>query len=266
MSLRDAINQSGFAYRTDLVHLFVGGSQLHGAKLALTDDLDIYGVFIEPPEHALGLTRLDHYVWSTAGDDRRNGPDDIDVTLYSLRKWASLAAKGNATTLHFIYAPVSPEISSSLWEQVVENRALFLSKKSGHQFQRFAESQLRRLKGEGVGKHGIRQEYVRNFGFDTKAAMHLLRLLFEGIELLTTGWITLPRPEKDLLISVRTGEFGSMEKVLRFADEKFADLEEAERNSPLPDGVDMERVSRFVASLYLEHWRVAAADASNVGY
>ena len=254
MSLLQTVRQSEFRHCEDLVHLFVGGSQLHGAKVAQTDDLDIYGVFVEPPEQTLGLTRLDHFVWSTAGDERRNGPDDIDVTLYSLRKWAALAAKGNATTLHFLYAPVDAEIVSPLWQQVVNNRALFLSKKSGHQFQRFAESQLRRLKGEGVGKHGIRQEYVGKFGYDTKAAMHTLRLLFEGIELLTTGWITLPRPEKDLLISIRTGEFGSMDKVLRFATEKFAELENAERSSPLPESVNGDRISRFVVELYLGHW------------
>jgi predicted nucleotidyltransferase len=223
MSLLASVQTSGFQYASGLVHLFVGGSQLHGAKVAKTDDLDIYGVFVEPPEQALGLTHLDHFVWSTSGEDRRNGPDDVDITLYSLRKWASLAAKGNATTLHFLFAPSDPSIKTLVWNEIVERRDMFLSKKSGFQFRRFAESQSRRLKGEGVGKHGIRDEYVGKFGYNTKAAMHMLRLLFEGIELLETGWITLPRPEKDLLISIRTGEFGSLEKVLRVAQEKFRD-------------------------------------------
>ncbi|HEY3930202.1 MAG TPA: nucleotidyltransferase domain-containing protein [Candidatus Koribacter sp.] len=254
MSLLAEVHRSGFAHSADLVHLFVGGSQLHGAKVAKTDDLDIYGVFIEPPEETLGLTRLDHYVWSTAGDDRRNGPDDVDVTLYSLRKWASLAAKGNATTLHFFFAPEDPEMKSAIWKEVVSHRPMFLSKHSGDQFRGFAESQLRRLKGEGVGKHGIREEYVGKYGYDTKAAMHLLRLLFEGIELLSTGWLTLPRPEKDLLISVRSGEFGSLDKVLDFANRKFLELDEAQQKSPLPDIVDREAVSKLVSRLYLKHW------------
>lgn len=255
MSLLEEIRQSGFSRCEDLVHVFVGGSQLHGAKVAQTDDLDIYGVFVEPPEESIGLRRWNHFVWSTAGDERRNGPDDVDVTLYSLRKWAALAAKGNATTLHFFFAPLDPEVRSPLWQDVVAHREDFLSKKSGRQFCGFAESQMRRLRGEGTGKHGERAEYVGKHGYDTKAAMHLLRLLFEGIELLQTGWITLPRPEKDLLISVRTGEFGSLDKVLDFANRKFEELAEAERTSPLPDEVDMDRVSRLVTGWYLEHWR-----------
>jgi uncharacterized protein len=45
-------------------------------------------------------------------------------------------------------------------------------------------------------------------GYDTKYAMHALRLGLQGIELLTTGRITLPVPEPDraYLRSVRRGE------------------------------------------------------------
>ena len=95
--LISAVQQAQFPYLDSLIHLFVGGSELHGAKVKDTDDLDIYGVYLEPPELVLGLEKQEFYVWSTAGDERRNGPDDIDVCLYSLRKWAGLAAKGNPT-------------------------------------------------------------------------------------------------------------------------------------------------------------------------
>ena len=86
--LTAAVQQSGFPHLDSLIHLFVGGSELHGAKVKDTDDLDIYGVYLEPPELVLGLDKQDFYVWSTAGNERRNGPDDVDVCLYSLRKWA----------------------------------------------------------------------------------------------------------------------------------------------------------------------------------
>ena len=47
--LMSAVEQSGFPHLDSLIHLFVGGSQLHGAKVKDTDDLDIYGVYLEPP-------------------------------------------------------------------------------------------------------------------------------------------------------------------------------------------------------------------------
>src|ERR1700743_1630267 len=99
--LMEVVQRSGFDAPEEVIHLFIGGSELHGAKVGATDDLDIYGVFIDPPDVVLGLEPREHFVWSTASDERRNGPDDVDVTLYSLRKWASLASRGNATCLHF---------------------------------------------------------------------------------------------------------------------------------------------------------------------
>jgi len=70
--LISAVQQSQFPPLDSLIHLFVGGSELHGAKVKDTDDLDIYGVYLEPPELVLGLDKQDFYVWSTAGDERRN--------------------------------------------------------------------------------------------------------------------------------------------------------------------------------------------------
>jgi hypothetical protein len=61
-----AVQQSGFPHLNNLIHLFVGGSELHGAKVKDTDDLDIYGVYLEPPELVLGLDKQDFYVWRLA--------------------------------------------------------------------------------------------------------------------------------------------------------------------------------------------------------
>jgi hypothetical protein len=66
------VRGSGFCFPGRLIHLFVGGSELHGAKVDGTDDLDIYGVFEEPSEMVLGLESMPHLVWSTAGNDRAN--------------------------------------------------------------------------------------------------------------------------------------------------------------------------------------------------
>src|SRR6185369_16254249 len=123
-------------------------------------------------------------------------------------------------------------------------------------FRGFARAQLRRLKGEGSGKHGQRPEYIGKFGYDTKAAMHIIRLLGEGTEFMQTGQITLPRPEPEhtLLVSIRTGEFGPLEKVLELADEKFTELAAAEAKSTLPLDVDRNAVSELVAQNYLKFY------------
>ena len=249
----EAVGRSGFGEPAAIIHLFIGGSELHGAKVKNTDDLDIYGTYLEPPELVIGLDRRDFHVWSTAGNDRRNGPDDIDVCLYSLRKWAGLAAKGNPTALHFLFAQNhSPR--AERWEAVRTRREVFLSRTAAKQFRGFADAQVRRLQGIGTGKKGQRHELIGEHGYDVKAAMHVIRLLGEGIELMEAGTITLPRPEKDLLVTIRTGRYGSLERVLQLAQAMFAELEQAEAKSKLPEGVDRGTVSRLVSEIYLREW------------
>ncbi len=253
-SLLELVKLSGFDRPQNLIQLFVGGSELHGAKVGTTDDTDLYGVYIEDPVNALGLDSQEHFVWSSAGDERRNGPDDVDVILYSLRKWAGMAAKGNATSLHFLFAEPK-KVPPETWRRIQENRNVFLSRNSAKQFLGFADDQFKRLTGEkGSGKKGQRPEYVGKFGYDTKAAMHGLRLLYECMELMTHRRITLPRPEKDLLIEVRSGEW-TLEKVLGHAQRLTQEVEEAVERSPLPDHVDRSAVSRLVAKVHLEFWK-----------
>jgi predicted nucleotidyltransferase len=246
------VRESGFPYPERLIHLFVGGSELHGAKVHGTDDLDIYGVYIEPPHLALGLESLPHYVWSTAGNDRRNGPHDVDVTLYSLRKWAELVCKGNPTALHFLFAQGA--LNSELWVEVVRQKEILLSRRCAKHFLGFADDQLKRMTGrKGRGKKGQRPEIEAKYGYDVKAAMHTLRLLYECKEIVSTGHITLPRPERDLLIRVRTGKY-SMEKVLSMAAKLFAECESEAKESLLPEKIDRATVSKLIADCYRKGW------------
>jgi len=253
-SLLDLVALSGFDKPQSLIHLFVGGSELHGAKVGQTDDTDIYGAYIEEPSEALGLDSREHFVWSTAGNERRNTADDVDVTLYSLRKWAGMAAKGNATALHFLFAEPE-EIKPDTWKQIKAKTALFLSRNSAKQFVGYADAQFKRLTGEkGSGKKGQRPEYICAFGYDTKAAMHGLRLLYECLELMQHGKITLPRPERELLIKIRSGEW-TFERVLSQAQRLFKEVEEAVASSPLPEKVDRTAISRLLAQVQLGFWK-----------
>ncbi len=237
----------------DVIHLFIGGSELHGAKVGTTDDLDIYGIFMEAPEEVIGLQPRPHFIWSTAGDDRRNGPDDVDITLYSLRRWAHLAAKGNATALHFLFADTTAA-PSLRWNTIQASTHLFLAKHSSEQFLGFAENQRKRILGEaGRGKKGRRPEYECIHGYDSKAAMHCLRLYFECIELMDSGSITLPRPEKEILIEVRQGKY-TLDQFNALAADLQAQAISATLTSDLPDFVDQTAISQLIASVHRSYW------------
>ena len=251
--LMQEVLRSRFERPETVIHLFVGGSELHGAKVGATDDLDLYGVFLDGPIGVLGLERRSHFVWSTAADDRRNGPDDVDLILYSLRRWAQLAAKGNATALHFLFAD-STATSNDIWRMVQARRDLFLSKQSAMQFLGFAGNQLRRITGEkGRGSKGRRPEYESVFGYDTKAAMHCLRLYLECIELMQCGQITLPRPEREFLIEVRSGNW-TLDRFLGEAERLRVEAENSAAQSRLPDCVNIPAISSLIAEACLVAW------------
>jgi hypothetical protein len=54
---------------------------------------------------------------------------------------------------------------------------------------------------EEYGARALQAE--KNIGIDWKALMHAVRVCSEAIELLSTGRITYPRPERDLLLAIR---------------------------------------------------------------
>lgn len=92
-------------------------------------------------------------------------------------------------------------------------------------------------------------------GYDTKFAMHALRLGVQGVELLTTGRITLPVPEPDLgfLRSVRRGEV-PLADVLEAVGQAESRLEALRDSSDLPDQPDRAWVDDWLHRSHLAYW------------
>ncbi len=237
-----------------IIHLFVGGSALHGAKVEGYDDLDVYGCYVEPPQRILGILTMEHFCWSSGSQAEKNTAKDVDVTMYSLHRWAELMMKGNPAILHYLYA-INQNERIGIWNDLIlPHREALLSKKSAKQYLGFANSQRMRLTGErGMGRHGQRPDLIEKFGFDTKFAMHYLRLLFECRELLQDRHLTLPRPEKDLLIAVRSGKYTQTE-VFAMGEDLRAEADALLDNSRLPDVPDIHLLSQIVADAYQKQW------------
>jgi uncharacterized protein len=263
----EVIEQSAFKQAVDhvvnlpsLIHAFAGGSALHGASLPGKADLDVYGVFMEPRINVFGLTRYDHFVTSTSGDNKRNSPDDVDITLYSLRRWAALAVKGNPTALSFLFAKNEAAVEwdcvdVSLWGQYKDAlREAVVCKKSINAFRGFVSDQMKRLLGEkGQGKHGQRPDLALTHGYDTKAAMHAVRLLGEAVDLLQTGHIEYPRYNVVLLRQIREGKF-SLDGINSFVSGLFRELDEAEKESELQETPNYDAVNSILVDAYSEQY------------
>jgi hypothetical protein len=87
--------------------------------------------------------------------------------------------------------------------------------------------------------------------------MHALRIAYQGIELITEGWISLPVPEpaRSRLTAVRRGEL-PLEQVIADLRQRTAELEEAVMRAQLPDEADHAAVDAFLIRAYEESWSV----------
>ena len=246
--------QYGFSYQDSMIMAYIGGSQAHGAKLGATDDTDWYGLYIPPPKKVLGLEREEHFVFTTGGKLGGNGPSDTDVCLYTLIKWAGLAAKGNPSALHFLFAPL--EFTTGTWQQVSARPELFLAKGHVKPFLGFADDQMKRLLGQKGQKNIHRAELEEKYGYDTKYAMHVIRLYGEARELMQQGRITLPRPNREELAAIRMGKY-SLGEIQQIGRQLESEALAAQATSPLPDSVDRDAISCLITDVHLQYWRAA---------
>ena len=106
-----------------------------------------------------------------------------------------------------------------------------------------------------MGRHGQRPDLIERYGFDVKFAMHYIRLLGECRELLREHKVTLPRPEKELLIEIRTGKY-TQAQVFALGDDLTNECQQLLENSDLPDRVDAHFLSQQIAAAYQFHWRL----------
>ena len=88
------------------------GSTVHGLKVNDgIEDRDEMGICIEPLAEAMALSApFEQFIYRSAAEragreDARSIAGDLDLTIYSLRKWMRLALKGNPTILLLLFTP-----------------------------------------------------------------------------------------------------------------------------------------------------------------
>ncbi len=251
MNGRADVSERTIAFDNEILRGVVG-STAHGTAIEGQDDRDEMGVFIEPPENVCGLTPCDHYIQRDQPDGVRSQPGDLDLTMYSLRKFCRLAAHGNPSVIHLLWLP-SYVSKKPVGADLVTLREAFISKDAGKRFLGYLVAQKLKLKGERA--HTVnRPELVAQYGYDTKFAMHALRLGFEGIELMTHRRLTLPVADPNLttLRAVRSGrlDFAEALRLIEAAEQQLHALVEA-----CAWAADIDRIDRFMVRAHMGHWQ-----------
>lgn len=126
------------------------------------------------------------------------------MVIYSARKWCRLALAEPHQVLLALFVPDEEVVyRNAVGAELVDNAHRFVSKLAAARFLGYLQSQRAAMTGE-VGAHTNRPELIAVHGYDTKYAMHALRLGVQGVELLTTaGSCLVWEPERAYLRQVR---------------------------------------------------------------
>jgi hypothetical protein len=165
-----------------------------------------------------------------------------------------MALKGSPTVLLLLFIHGEHVLErQQLASELQQLAPAFVSRRAGQAFLGYVDAQRRGLVGE---RHATRtRELSSEYGYDTKYAMHALRIAYQGVELLSTGQITLPiaEPHRQRLLQVRRGEV-PLREVLDRLHKQSAQLEQAMLSSDLREHPDQDAVDRFLVAAYQRAW------------
>lgn len=327
--IKDILNKEEYKFinsnenlADNIIYLTLSGSIGYGTNLD-NSDIDLRGVAIERRENIYGFQNFEQF------EDTKT-----DTVVYGLKKFVSLALKGNPNILELLGTKDEHIIYMNKYgEALRKNKELFLSKRIINTFGNYATAQLRRLQNslardqypqeekekhildtinnqmnhfssnytefpEGsinlyidksnkqdkkteilmdinIDKYPLRDfasiysemsNIVRDYdklnhrnrkkddGKLLKHAMHLIRLLIMGTEILNTHEINTYRVEEhDLLMDIRKGKYSYDElfKMVEVYDFKF---KEASISTTLPKEPKEEQVEELLISLYEDYY------------
>jgi predicted nucleotidyltransferase len=226
----DHLDKPKFFDTVDYSYLTVMGSRAYGTNTE-TSDYDFYGFIVPPIEiifpslsgHILGFGRTyTPFEQYQAQHIQHPGFGEIDLTIYNIVKYFQLVTNGNPNLVDSIFTYDNSLIHcDEVGELVKNNRHIFLSEKMYHTFKGMAHSHLSRLKSGHV-KEG-RKELANQKGFDTKDAMHSLRVLLQIRDILELGELDI-RKHMNFLMDVRDGEY-SLDYIINKCDDILKELE-----------------------------------------
>ncbi|PKN31605.1 MAG: nucleotidyltransferase, partial [Deltaproteobacteria bacterium HGW-Deltaproteobacteria-20] len=94
-------------------------------------------------------------------------------------------------------------------------------------------------------RNPARAQLEQKHGYDTKHAMHLVRLMRMGLEALRTGDLLVRRPDAQELVAIRNGAL-SFDELLAEAASLREEMDDAAGRSRLPDEVNPDVADRVL--------------------
>ncbi len=231
------------AYRGSIAH----GTFIPNSNPTSIDDKDVLGIAMPTKQYFYGLKNFEQF-------ERFEG--EWDVLVYNFNKAIRLLVKSNPNILQILWTPEKHILKQTdIYKRLLENRSLFVHKGIYKTFCGYSYGQLKKMENMAYsGYMGTKRKgLVDKFGYDTKNAQHLIRLLRQGTEFLETGELIVERPDAEELKQIKLGGW-KIDRVRREADKWFKKMEDAYNNSKLPAQINAERVHRLVVEINYDYY------------
>jgi len=225
------IEQSGLVSPLEDFQLFdfviyrcVVGSRAFGLDDE-NSDTDLRGIYLPPAE----------FHWSMFGVPEQIESKETEECYWELRKFLILALKANPNILECLFTPLV-EYADELAEELLFIRKIFLSKLVYQTYNGYVMSQFKKL-----------EQDLRSTGeIKWKHAMHLIRLLLQGIEILREKDLVVRVSDNRVkLLAIKNAELDWRE-VNEWRVKLHKEFDEAFAQTTLPERPDYERANEFL--------------------
>jgi predicted nucleotidyltransferase len=250
----------------NILYETIMGSVAYGVS-SDTSDYDVYGCCI-PPRHIV-FPHLNGEIFGFDMDVERfnqyqqhhiDCPDELggkgriyDVQIFNIVKYFALCMENNPNMIDSLFTPQDCVLHiTQVGNMIREKRRMFLHMGCWHKFKGYAYSQLHKMSSKvPVGK---RKDIREQFGFDVKFAYHVVRLLNECEQILTTGDLDL-RQNREQLKAIRKGEM-SEEDIRKWAAEKEHQLEAVytANKCAIPYSPDRAKIKQLLLECLEHHY------------
>lgn len=112
-------------------------------------------------------------------------------------------------------------------------------------------------------RNKARSVLEEKFGYDVKHAMHLIRLLRSGVDILEKGEVPVKRPDAQYLLSIRNGEF-TYEEIVKESERLTQKVKDISSKSNLPQEPNIELAKAIMLEIYSKKWNMSLKNTENI--
>jgi predicted nucleotidyltransferase len=221
--VEDQLVLTGEDLRPYIIYSCQVGSRAFGLATEDSDD-DIRGIYLPPARLHWSLFKLPEQL--EFADDTK------DEVFWELEKFLKLALKANPNVLEALWTPLVLR-ADEVAQRLRDTREAFLSRHLYKTYSGYVLSQFRRMANA----------HEKTGAYKAKHAMHLIRLLYSGIEALRSGQIRIDLAEhREELLAIKQGAW-SFEQARTKALELDRRFQEAYRETRLPEQPDFRQAN-----------------------